>query len=253
MLSIYFFFLFCVCVQKNRINPIRNKVTIYRVVPTMQSSFLLIFSWKGEQEYRQSVFKILVHPAQFDFFFTFFMRVCFTKKKHSFCCCCWKEEEGRGLGVGFGGGYGAFLIKTFPAFHLSTVYEQATTQQKPKGIQSTCTVGNACLWNIESGKNSLRNPKSFVLESEIKLKESKIPKDWSLEIKFHLQRLECNNWNLESKTVLDSLSCGNIQFCSIAVTSFWWNIFCSSFSRRLQAMQLKKSVGSLRMKIMQSR
>ena len=143
--------------------------------------------------------------------------------------------------------------KTFPAFHLSTVYEQATTQQKPKGIQSTCTVGNACLWNIESGKNSLRNPKSFVLESEIKLKESKIPKDWSLEIKFHLQRLECNNWNLESKTVLDSLSCGNIQFCSIAVTSFWWNIFCSSFSRRLQAMQLKKSVGSLRMKIMQSR
>lgn len=252
MLGIYLFFLFCVCVQKSRINPIRNKVTIYRVVPTMQSSFLLIFSWKGEQEYRQSFWRFWFTLRNLIFFYLFYACV-FYKKKKSFCCCCWKEEEGRGVGVGFGGGYGAFLITTFPAFHLSTIYEQATTQQKPKGIQSTCTVGNACLWNIESGKNSLRNPKSFVLESEIKLKESKIPKDWSLEIKFHLQRLECSNWNLESKTVLDSLSCGNIQFCSIAVTSFWWNIFCSSFSYRLQAMQLKKSVGSLRMKIMQSR
>ena len=123
-------------------------------------------------------------------------------------------QRGGGWG-GFGGGYGAFLITTFPAFHLSIIYEQATTQQKPKGIQSTCTVGNACLWNIEPGKNSLRNPKSWVLESEIKLKESQIPKDWSLDFKFHVQRLEFSNWNL------DSLSCGNIQFCSIAGTSFW--------------------------------
>ena len=218
----------------------------------MQSSFLLIFSWKEEQEYRQSVLKILVHPTQFDvfLFFTFFMLVCFTKKK-VFSFFCWKGG-GKGGWGGFGGGYGAFLI-TFPAFHLSIIYEQATTKQKPKGIQSTCTVGNACLWNIESGKNTLRNPKSWVLESEIKLKESKIPKDWSLEFKFHLQRLECSNWNLESKTVLDSLSCGNIQFSSIAGTSFWWNIVCSSFSYKLQVRQLKKSVGSLRMKIMQSR
>ena len=143
----------------------------------------------------------------------------FYKKKKFFSFFCWKGGRKGGWG-GFGGGYGAFLI-TFPAFHLSIIYEQATTKQKPKGIQSTCTVGNACLWNIESGKNTLRNPKSWVLESEIKLKESKIPKDWSLEFKFHLQRLECSNWNLESKTVLDSLSCGNIQFSSIAGTSFW--------------------------------
>ena len=211
-----------------------------------------LFLVEKENKSIDSHFEDFGSPCAIWFFFTFFMRVCFTKKK-SFCCCCWKEEEGRGVGVGFGGGYGAFLITTFPAFHLSTIYEQATTQQKPKGIQSTCTVGNACLWNIESGKNSLRNPKSFVLESEIKLKESKIPKDWSLEFKFHLQRLECSNWNLESKTVLDSLSCGNIQFSSIAGTSFWWNIVCSSFSYKLQVRQLKKSVGSLRMKIMQSR
>ena len=46
-------------------------------------------------------------------------------------------------------------------------------------------------------KIHLRNPKSWALESVIKVKESKIKKDWNRELKFS-QRLECSSWNTES-------------------------------------------------------
>lgn len=68
-------------------------------------------------------------------------------------------------------GLWSFFDNNVSSILLFIIQEQATTQQKPKGNQSTCTVGNARLWNMESGKNSLRNPKSWALESEIKLKE----------------------------------------------------------------------------------
>lgn len=106
--------------------------------------------------------KILDHPAQYEFFFflhylTFFII---------------------SIGGGGDGGLGwvrwglwSFFDNNVSSILLFIIQEQATTQQKPKGNQSTCTVGNARLWNMESGKNSLRNPKSWALESEIKLKE----------------------------------------------------------------------------------
>lgn len=120
----------------------RTVTTTYRVVPTMQSSFLLIFSWKANKSIGSQFWRFWFTWRNL-IFFTFFMLVCFTKKK------VFLEGAGRGSGVVFDGGYRAFLITTFLAFLLSLIKNRT---QHNKNLRATKAlvlwVTPACgIWN----------------------------------------------------------------------------------------------------------